>query len=66
MPEGININHYLRAGIGLLLCKYHLIIFFFKSVTMVARGNNSNNKTQYPEKQEIATPSISYLSALHS
>ena len=28
--------------------------------------NNSNNKTQYPEKQEITTPSVSYLSALHS
>ena len=22
MPEGVNINHYLRAGIGLPLCKY--------------------------------------------
>ena len=29
MPEGVNINHYLRAGIGLPLCKYPPDFFFF-------------------------------------
>ena len=66
MPEGININHYLRAGIGLPLCKYPPDFFFFNLQLWWQGETIQTTKHNILRSQEIATPSISHLSALHS